>query len=119
MDAAIVKIIDLQVFLAQEDDSWIAQAVELDYAACGATEEEARKRFERGLCLTIQEHLDRFNDLTRFIKPAPTQDWIDLATETGAKRRQLTQISVHPLWHPWEKVPFGQIKYHRMDAEAA
>ena len=39
--AAIVKILDLQVFLIQEDGSWIAQAVELDYAACGKSEDEA------------------------------------------------------------------------------
>jgi predicted RNase H-like HicB family nuclease len=108
--AAVVGILDLQVILAKEDGYWIAQAIELDYAAYGDTEDEAKRNFENGLRLTIQDHFDEFGDLDNMIRrQAPPELWRDLAIKGGSKGRMYSQVSIHPIDLP---IPFGQIKYH-------
>ena len=114
--AAIVGILDLQVFLVQEGDCWIAQAVELDYASYGATEAEARANFENGLRDTIQDHFDEFGDLDNLFRQAPPELWRDLVDKSGAKENRFYQVSVHPLDLP---IPFGAIKYLGQSERAA
>jgi len=101
---AVVGILDLQVILANSDDVWIAQALEIDYAAEGTTPEEAKKNFEDGLFATIQEHLTVFNTLDNFIKPAPAKLWLSLVKD-NVTALFFSQISIH-------EFPFKTIHYY-------
>ena len=75
---AIIGILGLQVVLAKQDSSWVAQGIELDYAAAGTSLDDVKKRFEDGLCETIQEHLDHFGNLDHLMVEAKAAVWLDL-----------------------------------------
>ena len=114
---AVVGIFSLQVVLAPEGDSWIAQAIELDYAAAGDSQEDVRRRFEDGLCATIQEHFKIFGDLDNFLqRRPPTEDWLELLKQK-AEAQWYSQVSVHRFVPPKQFFPFGEIKYYIPRAE--
>ena len=68
----------LQVVVERDGDGWAAQAIEVDYAACGNDEADARNRFLIGLEATAKLHLDKHGDLSRLLQPAPTEVWTSL-----------------------------------------
>ena len=68
----------LQVVLAPDGDGWSAQAIEVDYAACGNNEADARNRFLTGLEATANLHIARHNNLSRLLKPTATEVWTSL-----------------------------------------
>lgn len=115
----IVGILDLQVIVAPQGKLWVAQALEIDYAAAGESPEDAKKRFEDGLCATIHEHLRVFGTLSRLTQSTPAPDeWFSLVKK--GKLEEYTQVSIHDfLPDKIDKLllPFGQIKY--VLAEAA
>lgn len=115
--AAIVGILSLQVILAPEDGCWIAQAVELDYSAAGDSQEDAKQRFEAGLCATIQEHFKRFGNLRRLLVPAPTEDWLGLV-DTEAQSQWSILVSTHRFVPP-NLFPFKGITYLMAATEMA
>ena len=121
--AAAVGIWDLQVVLAPAGKHWMAQAVQIDYAACGDDEEDAKERFEDGLEATLQEHLNIFGNLDAFLeKPAPSRDWLALAEKRKAKSMSFTQVSTHVFEKKeWAAAfPFDGIRYFTVpDTEAA
>jgi predicted HicB family RNase H-like nuclease len=45
----------LNVSIEKDGDGYFAQAIEIDYAGCGMTIEEAKKNFLEGLILTLQK----------------------------------------------------------------
>lgn len=69
IQAAGVKA--LHVFLCPEDGQWTAQGIEIDYAASGASIEEAQKNFADGLVLTVNEHLVMHGNLDKVLETAP------------------------------------------------
>jgi hypothetical protein len=70
-----VEIAALKVLLIQEGDHWIAQGLDLDYAAAGTSIQDVKDRFSQGLYHTIDEHLKRNGSLESFIRPAPREVW--------------------------------------------
>jgi hypothetical protein len=50
------------------DGGYIAQGIEIDYAASGATEDEVREHFAKGFCSTIVSYLRRGRDLNGLFK---------------------------------------------------
>ena len=50
------------------DGGFIAQGIEIDYAASGATEEEVRDHFATGFCATVISYLKRGRDLSGLFK---------------------------------------------------
>jgi hypothetical protein len=63
----------LHVLLCEEDGAWTAQGVEIDYAACGGSIEEATKNFGEGLALTIFQHLLIRGNLEKVLQFAPKE----------------------------------------------
>lgn len=71
----VVGVKALQVLLSNDGDGWFAQGLQIDYSACGATIDEAKKNFEKGLALTIAEHLRMYGEIDRLLKVAPQDAW--------------------------------------------
>jgi hypothetical protein len=111
---AIVGLI-LQVLLARDGSSWIAQALDLDYATAGTSLEDVKRRFEMGLCETMQIHFNLFGNLSNFLHRPPEEEWQGLLKTADAQ--QYIQVSVHEF--PKRKqdqpspfpFPFGGIRY--------
>src|SRR6266446_5881477 len=55
-----VAFFNLRVLVVPDGKFWFAQGFELDYAAQGATVEEAKKHFMLRLSATIHHHLEIF-----------------------------------------------------------
>lgn len=72
-----VHVGNLRVMVTNDDGSWFAQALEIDYAAEGETLDEMKARFEQGLHQTIGEHLRVFGGLEHLLQPAPVDAWRD------------------------------------------
>lgn len=114
-EPAVVGIFDLQVLIARDgDDSWVAQGVEIDYAVCGMSLDDVRKRFELGLGKMIQAHFSHFGNLDRLLQPAPTDDWTSLMRSQPRAQEWLhTSVSVHEFVDAQRvnDIPFARIKY--------
>lgn len=112
MDAAPTKatvgILNLQVVLAREGNGWVAQGIEIDYAACGASKDDVKERFESGLCATIQAHLDRFGDVDQLLTPTPVETWRRLLP--AEEQMRYSHVSQHQFFPP-VFFPFGKIMY--------
>ena len=114
-ELAVVGIIDLQVLIARDgDESWVAQGVEVDYAVCGTSSDDVRKRFQLGLGKMIQAHFDHFGNLGKLLKPAPMDDWTNLVrSQPQAQEWLYTSVSVHEFVDSQRvsDIPFARIKY--------
>lgn len=88
---------DLRVLLVQEGDVWYAQGLEIDYVAQGASLEGAQSAFERGLALTIREHLKLFGDIQRLLTPAPRAVWDEFFQHGEAGQYRFTTFTKHAL----------------------
>ncbi len=110
----LVGILDLQVILKQEGANWIAQALEFDYAAGGTSLEDVKKRFEKGLCETVQEHFNLFGNLDNLLATKPDSEYtLDLLKDSSLVEFY-NQISTHecvPKLPKGLSFPFGEIKY--------
>lgn len=113
---AIVGITNLHVILAQDGDGWIAQGIELDYAAGGESKEDVKARFEQGLIRSIQLHLDEFGDLDRLNVPADISVWATLLPAHGTML--FNSVTFHE-YEPPEAFPFREISYMILDTEGA
>ena len=108
---AIVGILGLQVVLAKDGSAWVAQGIELDYAAAGTSEEDVKKRFEDGLFGTIQQHLNRFGNLANLLIPAQAEVWLDLL-KLQPDSLYYSSVSVHRFVPPVSAdFTFGSIRY--------
>lgn len=71
----LVEIHALKVLLLQEGRHWIAQGLDLDYAAAGESIADAKQRFSEGLLQTICAHIKKNESLEALIRPAPREYW--------------------------------------------
>ena len=69
------QIEGLRVVVWQNDDGWMAQGLEIDYAAGGVSIEDVMERFSTGLALTLRENQQAFGTVDRVLKPAPEELW--------------------------------------------
>lgn len=114
-ETAVVTLLGLQVIIAPDGDQWVAQAMEIDYAAGGDSKEDVRQRFQDGLEATIGEHFKRFGGIDDLLTPPPASYWRDLV-KTG-QMELLSFTSTHEFEVP-PGFPFGQINYYHL-GEAA
>lgn len=63
--------VKLRVWIYQESKRWIAQGIDLDYVASGATRNEAQRKFSNGLMKTICLYVVETGSLDAFARPAP------------------------------------------------
>lgn len=112
----LVDIENLRVVLRNDDGSWFAQGLEIDYFAQGNSREDVRARFERGLEATIDDHLETFGTIDRVLKPAPA----DVRREAKEAVRELNAYSTTST-HTFvpELTPFYPAIQYYSGAEAA
>lgn len=75
MQEITARVHSLNVLLSPDGAHWYAQGLEIDYAAAGDSEEDARARFEAGLAATVKAHLEAFGSTERMRRVAPQADW--------------------------------------------
>lgn len=90
-----VGLDSIKVLLLNEDRVWIAQGLEIDYAAQGDTEKEVKERFERGLMKTIDAQLQVSGTIDGVLKVAPTEVWSQYFEAAKGKRLLYSQGSIH------------------------
>jgi len=108
--------IALQVILAeQEKNAWVAQGIEIDYAAEGETAAEAKMHFEQGLCATVLAHMIQQKPLGGFMAGAPPHDWTHLLKTGHVYLYQTTVVNTLPELAmkvcKKDSIPFELIKY--------
>lgn len=81
--AHAVAIGDLRVMIVRDDDdSWFARGLEIDFAEQGTSLEDVQERFEKSLTETIREHLNvrgNIRELLRFAPSEVLQEYYDAA----------------------------------------
>lgn len=102
--AHVVGIGNLRVMITNDDGSWFAQSLEIDYAAQGHSLEDVKKRFEDGLCKTIEQHLRIYGSIDNLLQVAPKEVWTEFFNNSKIQNRY-SHVSVH------EKFPFDGIEY--------
>jgi len=112
----VVGIGNIRVVVTQDEDSWFAQGLEIDYAAQGKTLKDVRKQFEEGLSATVHEHLRVFGTINKLLRVAPPDVWRELYGTAGSRRFRFSQISLHKDLQ--QALQFEGIDYY-MQQEAA
>ena len=107
----VVGIGNLRVVLMNDDGSWFAQGLEIDYAAEGISLEDVKEKFAEGLCATIEEHLKLFGTIEKMLKPAPAEIWRNVLL-SGKEFRKYSGVSVHKM------LPFENVEYFAPPAAA-
>lgn len=98
-----VGIRNLRVVITNDDGSWFAQALEIDYAAEGASLEHVQRCFEDGLKSTVNEHLRLFGTIDKLISPAPSEVWREVL-KADPQPFRYSQLSLHSF-------PYVRIEY--------
>lgn len=86
--------IALRVWLYEEANMWVAQGIDIDYAAAGESLDDVKDRFGRGLIASVEANLDEFGTLEHLCKRAPDDIWrafFESAAEAEAQKRLLTE----------------------------
>lgn len=111
----LVGIGNLRVMLFNDDGSWFAQGLEIDYFAQGSTLDDVKERFQRGLRATIDYHLRVYADISRILKVAPPEVWNEFYSKSAMFKRYYSQVSIHR--GVSESLPFSGLAYYeRADA---
>lgn len=74
-DNHLVGLGGLRVLLMEDSGCWFAQGLEIDYAAAGATIDEVKENFGKGLAATIREHLIMHGGFEKLLQIAPPDVW--------------------------------------------
>jgi hypothetical protein len=110
---SIVGIGNLRVVIVEEEETWFAQGLEIDYAVQGKSLEAVKKAFEDGLAATIHENLRIHGSIEALLKPAPPEVWTKMlfgAAVAGKHfKRYYSQISLHQKLQ--QSLPFAAIDY--------
>jgi hypothetical protein len=88
----VVAVGALRVVLFTDGDQWIAQGLEIDYAAQADSVDAAKAAFESGLAATLQENLRVFGKIVMVLRPAPPEVWQSVLLP-GAVLTRHSQIS--------------------------
>lgn len=90
----VVGVGSLRVMIVKDGLDWIAQGLEIDYAAAGPSVAKVKHNFERGLALTVYEHIKRYGNVGKFA-PAPPEVWQEFVFSQGVKRYVFSQTTLH------------------------
>jgi hypothetical protein len=117
----VVMIDKLRVALTQDGNMWVAQGLEIDYAAEGASIEDVKSHFERGLLLTLRENIRVFGNIKNVLRVVPPDVWNALMAD-NVLREVHSQFSAHRVRQLWKTVsepaevgpnpPVGMIDYY-------
>jgi predicted RNase H-like HicB family nuclease len=107
----VVGFENLRVVIVEDDGSWFAQGLDIDYAAQGDTIEEVKENFSSGLRATINQHLCSHSNIRSLLKGAPPELCQHLLLDSSfgtATLELLTQVSGHCIH---EAMPFRQVNF--------
>ena len=110
----------LRVLIVPADEGgFVAQGLEIDYLATGATLAEVQSNFANGLMRTVQAYLRRGRTLDALFRkgrtpPEAWQMWLD-----GERHDKLTCATVVPLGVPADTAFFDQIAFRQASPLAA
>jgi hypothetical protein len=107
----LVALGNLRVLVCKEDGEWLAQGVEIDYAASGDTISEAQRRFEKGLRATVHLHLTRFQSIEKLLRYAPEYVRSRLKDPKAFVFNMATLIQPDQDGDELGALPFGRIVY--------
>jgi hypothetical protein len=93
----VVGIGNLRVLITNDDGSWFAQGLEIDYGTEGDTIDEVKKNFAAGLYGTIQQHLKIYGSIKNLLQPAPPDDWQEFFSKNQFVRQRYTHVGIHKL----------------------
>jgi len=91
----LVGIGNLRVMVFNDDGSWFAQGLEIDYFAEGQTLEEVQTRFRDGLSATIDYLVKLFGDIDGVLQVAPPEVWKEFFGDGATLRKRYSQVSYH------------------------
>ncbi len=114
-DNHTICINSLRVILSHDGETWGAQGIDIDYAACGSSVDDVQKRFERGFARTIQLHLKKFGSIDKLLKMAPTGEWQHMMDD--AKTFNVDMVSIHKI-NDMDGMPFKDIAYYQAIANS-
>jgi len=98
----------IRVVIVPDGPAWFAQGIDIDYASQGATVEEAKTNFEKGLRATIDQHLRVYRHIRGILQLAPPEILANLLIDSSAQYRLYSQVSAHDIH---EALQGGQISY--------
>ena len=102
--------LSLQVIVAEDGKGWIAQGIELDYAAGGDSYDDAIRRFGAGLRRTVEL---AGNDPRKMLRSMRREHWTNLLGDGPVciKRYEMARAVLGPAG---TKLPFARIAYARL-----
>lgn len=119
----------LHVMLLPDDSGWFAQGLEIDYAASGKTQEEAKNNFGQGLGLTFCEHLVMYGHIKKVLVPAAQEAWDEYYKTPADKiEKQMCDLVAFLKEHSGEQksiqnaekiLPFNKIEFIQGEAVTA
>ena len=84
----------LQVIVAPDGDGWVAQGLEVDYAAGGASVSETKEHFMTGLRAAAEARLERTGTLAQLNQPARPKTWLPLMTCSAGTRLNIERTAM-------------------------
>ncbi|HSP13771.1 MAG TPA: hypothetical protein VLV78_03340 [Thermoanaerobaculia bacterium] len=90
-----VGIFNLRVLVKEEDGLWVAQGLEIDYAAQGTSLAEAKQNFQAGFLGTITEHLTEFGKIDQLLVPAAEDVFLEHDSLAGKGCLVYQHVSLH------------------------
>ena len=115
-DNHIVHLDKLTVLITQEDDSWIAQGIEINYFAYGDSVEDVQEAFEIGLFETVKEYLNKNGNIISMLQWAPSE--IINEYYEDAREFSFTMIGTHQVESD-KSLPVREIQFMRQELKAA
>ena len=107
----------IRVVLFKEDGMWIAQGLDVDYAAYAPTKQQAKKNFAIGLEGTVDLHIKIHENIENLLKRAPTEVWQKLLG-TGTEYR-FSQVTFHEDLFKTAEIPYPGILFQEPVGAAA
>jgi len=115
----VVGIGNLRVMLQDDEGSWFAQGLEVDYFAQGSTIEDAQRRFQEGLRETIDFHLKMYGKIDGVLRVAPQEVWDEFHGDQPGLRKLYSQVSIHLDGDLLTAFPYESIAYYGKEQAAA
>ena len=74
-DHHTIGIDSLRVLIIKDgENTWYAQAIDINYAASGTSLESVKENFALGLTATLNAHIRRFGNIDKLMRNAPARD---------------------------------------------
>jgi hypothetical protein len=106
----VVGVNNLRVMVNNDDGSWFAQGLEIDYSAQGETLDEVRRNFSDGLHESIDQHLNRYGHLDHLLKIAPQSAW-DEFNSAECKRITYSRVTLHVFGDAIQKFKYANLAF--------